>query len=293
MKLVQILLSISVVVFNTCLFGCQQPEIEYRKAHKYDAHGIVDLINDHGVNDNNKIVILPKLFRLEAMESAIEQDRIFVACNKENNAIVGYKKLFLLSNTPECVETLFQEIRCVGLDHEHRKHIDTAYFTSIDHYATRCVIDTSSIAYDMSDTYIYNGADFTHPDFRGNGINTHLTDKALELIKEATLEHIHTHTAKKLIMLYGLTQFNDYDNNNNGKSRTPGIMRSFVPFIKGIQETINEADAPILNASIRHDRYNAFMPTFDPDATECKPLSDEHSVPGYGNVLSYSLTNNK
>jgi GNAT superfamily N-acetyltransferase len=285
MKLVHALLNISVVVFNTCLFGCQQPEIEYRKAHSYDAHSIIDLINKHGVNDNDKIVILPELFRLKAIESAIEKGRIFVACNAQNNTIVGYKKLFLLSDTSECVDTLFQEIRCAGQESEP---IDTAYFTSTDNYSTRQRMYASSDTYAMSDTYIYNGADFTHPDFRGKGINTHLTDTALTLTKEATLEHIRTHQAKHLIMLYGLTRANDYDNDNNGKSRTPSIVRSFASFIHtSIQHTENST--PTLDTSIRHNRYKAFMPTFNPDATECKPLSDEYSVPGYGNVLSYSL----
>lgn len=286
MKLVQTLLS-SLVVFNTYLFGCQQPEIEYRKADKNDAQGIVNLINEHGVNDNDKIVILPQLFRLKAMEGAIEKGRIFVACDKHDNAIIGYKKLFLLSNTPECVETLFQEIRCMGQDSEH---IDTAYFTNTDQYATRCTTDTGDVTYNMSDTYIYNGADFTHPDFRGKGINTQLTETALALTKETVLECIRTNHAKQLIMFYGLTHSNDYDN-NNGKSRTPSIVRSFASYIQAhIHHT--EHESTLDNRSIRHDRYKAFMPTFDPQATECKPLSDEYSVPGYGNVLSHSLERN-
>lgn len=283
MKLVQTLFGLTIFFFSASVLGCQ-PIIEYRKAELNDAEGILSLINNYGVNDNDKIVILPKLFRLQAIESAIEKGRLFVACNKQNNAVIGYKKLFLLSDAQERTETLEQEIRCTG---DQSELVDTAYFSNVDKYRARCVADRSSIVCgDNSDTCVYNGADFTHPDFRARGINTNLTDTALGLIKESVRAHMDRNKAKRLIMVYGLTQPNDYDLDGNGGSRTSSIVRSFVSFIRGVIPFI-EDDIVTL---IQHNRYKAFMPTFDPNATECKPLSDEQAVAGFGNVLLYSLT---
>lgn len=283
MKLVQTLFGLTIFFFSASVLGCQ-PIIEYRKAQLQDAHSILSLINNYGVNDNKKIVILPKLFRLQAIESAIEKGRLFVACNKQNNAIVGYKKLFLLSDVQECAKTLEEEIRCTG---DYSELVDSAYFGNTDKYAARCVTDVSPVVYDQTvDVYIYNGADFTHPDFRARGINTNLTDTALTLIKDAVLAHMRFNQVKRLIMVYGLTDANDYDLDGNGGSRTASIVRSFVSFIRGVIPFI-EDDIVTL---IQHNRYKAFMPTFDPHATECKPLSDDQAVPGFGNVLLYSLT---
>ncbi len=36
-------------------------------------------------------------------------------------------------------------------------------------------------------------------------------------------------------------------------------------------------------------RYPAFMPTFDPESEELRPLPDDQSIPGYGNAIVYLL----
>jgi len=83
-------------------------------------------------------------------------------------------------------------------------------------------------------------------------------------------------------MIFGLTQANAGDEPGLPGDRTPSIARSFAQFIK----TIDQPTEPII---FTHNRYTAFMPTFDPKSETCRPLPDDQSIAGFGCVLSYLL----
>ncbi len=266
---------ISLYAFSA-LKGSEQLTVICEKAQSTDAACLDSLMLTEGINDKDKIVILPNKFRKKSIQSAIEQDRIFVArCNQE---IVGYKKLYLLSNAEECADLLRDEIRCVnGSLIDYSLHVRNG----VNQYARCNLAETSIPTYTDTALYIYDGADFTKATFRGKGINQDLTNKAFSMVQECTQRHIEETQASRLILVYGLTHLNDYNDRGEGKSRTPSIVSSFASFISTLTGTYPD--------EIRHYRYKAFMPTFDLEAQECIPNSDSEAVPGYGNVLEVTL----
>jgi GNAT superfamily N-acetyltransferase len=141
------------------LFNLTHTEIEYRKANIDDVPGLLDLINNYAIKDNDKIVILPEKFRANYIKELIEEEKIFVAMQTstssfpEKTEIIGYKKLFLFTDKDELDSTLINELHCKEL-------------------------------LDVNGAFIYDGSDFTHPDYRGRGINSNLTLFALDSIKD-------------------------------------------------------------------------------------------------------------
>ncbi|MBA3751846.1 hypothetical protein H0X06_03565 [Candidatus Dependentiae bacterium] len=274
---------------TTLLVGSEQLiskklSICYQQACLEDAQDIETLISDEATLDNDKIVILPKLFRLQALKNAIARGRFFIARNEEDGTIVGYKKLFLYGalDHEECVNVLQNEIRSLA---KPTQLIDVACFTDQDNYAHRHKKEPIDTTYsEGTDIYLYDGADFTKPSFRRKGINPALTNTAFSFVKkelcDTLMEKQNQHV--RLVILFGLTEFNDYDETGQGISRTPSIVRSCAAFVKECTGKSPE--------SILHYRYASCMPTFDPDAQECIPLPDEKAIPGYGNVLVIDLS---
>jgi hypothetical protein len=259
-------------------FGCHgvsdgvlKADFKYEKAQPKDAEGIDGLMSSEGIHDNKKIVILPHKFRKGAIESAIQSGRFFVARDRES--VVGYKKLFVMKNVEEQQDMLANEIRCVN-----GSLVDAFSYTGSE----SCRLSDPPLQkYHKRDLYIYDGADFTKKGHRGQRINPELTQRAFELIREDAKKLIQEKQAKRLILLYGLTHLNDYDDKGEGKSRTPSILKAFKVFAQSLTGTEPK--------EVLHYRYKAFMPTFDLDNQECKPRPDSESIPGYGNVLMVEL----
>jgi hypothetical protein len=142
-------------------------------------------------------------------------------------------------------------------------------------------LNPASQTYKKNAVYIYDGADFTKNLFRGQGINLELTKRAFECIREDAQRLIKESQATRLVLLYGLTYLNDYDDMGEGKSRSPSILKAFRAFAQSLTGTYVQ--------EVLHYRYKAFMPTFDLDSQECKPRPDSEAIPGYGNVLIVEL----
>ncbi len=283
MKMFQISLGFC-AVFYSCAYACQIPEIEFRKATPEDAESIVDLINRYGVQDNDKIVILPSLFRLMAVQKNIHAGRYYVAYDQMRKLVVGFKKFFVMDNPDERQEIAQQELRYTGRQAEL---VDQSMFVYLCDQVTKKPADAtvSKLFRDDEVVYIYNGGDFTHPspEYRGKGINTMLTRTALnDLRRTFDAQGCATH-AKAIACVYGLTHLNDYADNGSGKSRTPGLARLFGQFISGVVE----AREAII---IYHKRFRSCMPTFAQESLECVPLPDDQAIKGYGNVLYYILS---
>ncbi|HEV8053188.1 MAG TPA: hypothetical protein VGP47_11900 [Parachlamydiaceae bacterium] len=254
----------------------KQAAFNYAEALLGDADTIDALMSTEGIYDSNKIVILPHKFRKESIETAIKSGRYFVARNDEK--VIGYKKLFVMENADEQNEVLTKEIRCLS-----GTLIDTYSLSGMEkaELCRKQIFDPEPYIFKDNDVYIYDGADFTSNDFRGQGVNKKLTDRAFDLIKDNTRRLILEKQSERIILLYGLTYLNDYGLYGEGKSRTPSILDSFATFAHKLTGVYPE--------EVTHCRYKAFMPTFDPDNQECVSRGDKESIPGYGNILIINL----
>jgi hypothetical protein len=248
-------------------------EIKYRLATQEDTSRLLKLINTQAVHDSDKIVILPKKFRSIALESGIKKNRYFIA--EHNGQIIGYKKLFVMADEDEKADVLVNEIRCKNNDH-NRTFAGKIDAQGLFH------VEGSMHSDNCYNLCIYNGADFTVPEYRGKGINKQLTNTALVSLIDQVKKQMHENKPSAITMLYGITQANAGEVPGASSDRTPSIAQSFKFFLQKLE---NRQE----NISLIHHRYRAFKPSFDPESQECRPLADEYSIPGFGCVLTYEL----
>lgn len=260
--------------FN-CATGMQSCDnkIVYRTARQEDLDQLLELINTQAVYDRDKIVILPNKFRAGALQAGINKNRYFVA--EANGKIIGYKKLFLMADEKEKEDVLVNEIRCI--DNEHN-----CTFAGIIGNDDLFEQDGSIPSKQHFDLCIYNGGDFTCPAYRGKGINKQLTNQALLSLIEPVRQQIQEKKASAITMLFGLTKANAGEYPGAFADRTPSIVKSFRTFL-------NEFENCQSGVQLLHNRYRAFMPTFDPESQECVPLDDKHSVSGFGCILTHQM----
>ncbi len=248
-------------------------QYQYRQTIQSDVPALLELVNNEAIHDNKKIVILPKKFREEALRSAIQKQRFFVA--EDKGTIIGYKKLFMVLDESEREDILKNEIRCVN------NELNCTFAGYIDD-ANRLIKDDSVLP-DMNYSLpIYTGGDFTRGTHRGYGVNTHLTNFALFSLADKVKQHAYEKNAHYLALLYGVTKENAGDYPGASTDRTASISRSFKAFI----QVLENQKKPI---ALQHRRYGAFMPTFDPESPVLRPLPDEQSIPGFGCILLYQM----
>lgn len=247
--------------------GHLKAEYTYQQAHNEHLESLLTLINTHAIHDDKNIVILPKKFRKQSLEQAIAEKKIYVTLNKDNE-VIAYKKLYIIENASDKTNILTDELRCIGTHRQPK----TASFINTNHNDT-----PTPFMLDDQDVYIYNGGDFTHPNYRNKGINKELTHYALEQQRKK----INLQAMQRIILAYGLTKANA-GKDGNTPDRTPSIAKTFSTFIMDIT---NQSQDPALE----HHAFKAYMPTFDPDNQECKPRSDKHAIKGYGNLLIANL----
>ena len=124
------------------------------------------------------------------------------------------------------------------------------------------------------DLCIYTGADFTHPGYRGMGLNTQLTDYGFMSLKTKIVTFYQENNPHIISLVYGVTCSNE--------SRIKSISDAFKRFLKKLSN--DTVDQPLII-----NKYVATKPSFDLQATECIPLPDENAVPGFDVGLSYPL----
>ena len=266
-------LLLQVIVASAMQSPQQNDGIVYRVACQEDTLQLLQLINTQAIHDRDKIVILPKKFRLMALEAGIKKNRYFIAENAGH--IVGYKKLFLMTDEEEKKDVLAHEIRCIN------NECNCTFNGLIDKNGVFHENGSAQPNNDY-DLCIYNGGDFTLPTYRGKGINQQLTNYALMSLIGQVRQQMQKTKASAITMLFGLTQANAGQYPGSFSDRTSTIVKSFKIFLNEIENRQNES--PLI-----YHRYRAFMPTFDPESQECKPLADEYSIPGFGCVLTYQL----
>lgn len=251
--------------------------MEYRKATFQDIDSMVVLMNEEAHKDSDKIVIVPKAFRRNYVQDGIEKGRFFVAV-ASSEKIVGYKKLFGITDEFELNNILLDELRF-----QQDKHV-MSVLVAIDDL-NKSVIDYEPI--DIHNTfYIYNGADFTHPEYRNRGINNQLM---LHALGEVGDEYLRMEHKRKLALVYGLTKDNAGDDNDIVGGRTKGIVKEMISLVKVMAKKIGVPEP----ASLLLSRYTAYKPSFDPESSECIPLPDAESIPGYGCMIFCALRDEK
>src|SRR3990170_3490170 len=96
-----------VLLLVSFISSCTYGMYHYRQANEADVPTLLALLEHASNDDRNKIVILPEPFRAAALQSAIKKERLFVATT--DGAIIGYKKLFLISDQEEKNQLLQDE----------------------------------------------------------------------------------------------------------------------------------------------------------------------------------------
>jgi hypothetical protein len=273
-----ITLTATLICFNA---SAMEQTITYHKATQPDAKHILYVINEHGIKDRDKIVILPENFREGAINQAILNSRLYCA-KKGSDNVVAFKKLFIIKDIVELNDITENEIRCHG---QNNNFVDARIIdpinTKINYLSDKQVPSFSH----SNSVVIYFGGDYTIPSHRNQKINSHLTNYSFEEIKNDTIAIIQKNNLRQIVLLYGLTKANAGET-IDGIDRTPSIIKAFKQFINTIAVQCNYKT----NTPLYLSRYKAFMPTFDPEATECKPLPDDQAIPGYGNVIIFPLT---
>jgi ribosomal protein S18 acetylase RimI-like enzyme len=263
----------SALLFSSLVIAMEntQKDYSFSLATKNDSAAIVDLINTQATKDADKIVILPESFRLSAIANASNKERLFVARDiTQGEKIVAFKKLFLLTDNQERNEIMQDEIRCIGSKSESTfaGMIKKGAVTTLNTHPT----------FGQDDLYIYNGGDFTHPDYRKNGLNKELSQHAFSTIFS---DQLSKQSPARIHLLFGLVQANSGSNVGEKGDRAIPLADVFSNFIRQVYPNTKD------DISLTYHRYKAFMPTFDPTSSECKPLPDEKAIPGYGCILTY------
>lgn len=241
-------------------------------AQEKDLPGILALYEKAAINENDKekIVILPLQVREEKTRDAIAKKRLFVA--KINGVVVGFKKNYIVTDPSELQEILTQEFRFTENKTVSRRSVcvEKNIFSNTDFADT-------PYHFASAPTYIYTGADFTDPEYRGKGINTQLSLKALALV----MENIKADTMK---LVFGLAEHNaESAPEKDYIDRVPGIAKIFARVIQESYKT----DAPI---TFSHYKTRAYMPQFTYENGKLIISSDATSIPGFGNILAYRHT---
>jgi len=276
MKKFTVLLSFLLLLPYINAIAMESPIICYQATNDHIS-SIVSLINNHAINDNDKIVILPEKFRQSAIEDSISKKRLY--CATHNNTVIGFKKLHTITDENEFNDMAQNEIRCLG---DQSRLIQTTVFSS-DNTKSNLHINANFPWSLHNSIVIYTGGDFTQKDYRGQKINSFLMNYALASISDDIKNSIATNNKiNYIVMLYGLTKSNAGE--NGGIDRTPSIVRALR---KPVEEIF-----PNNKSNIIHKSYTAFMPTFNSKNNQCIPNPDEKSIPGYGNVLIFPLNNN-
>ena len=278
MKKFTLLTQFALSLLCTTTIAMEKYPIDYQQATNQHVQPIVDVINKYAVKDNTKIVILPEKFRSMAVKDDIAKKRLYCATSKQFNDVLAFKKLFIIDNEQEYDDITINEIRCTS---------NNQCLQTITLHPQDTPNPCKAMPFSFKDNaVIYFGGDYTIPAYRNQKINSSLTRHAFDSIKQDTIDIIKKNNFDNIVLLYGLTKANAGE--QGGIDRTPSIVRAFRKFAEQVSAQVLNEPAPEDNIII-HSRYAAFMPTFDPKSTECKPLPDDKSIPGYGNVLVFPL----
>lgn len=260
-------------------FNNSVDSVNYLKAQEVHLPYLLSIIEKipFGSDDRKKIVVLPEQFRSNTYLHDIEQGKFFLAMLNGNHCI-GYKKFFFIPKE-QLHDVLENEIRCIGSKCQPVDcYILKQECSEIVRLKTALPYTLTIDFFNEHPTF-YTGADYVEPSFRSQGICTRLYEVSLYHVFNQYKDILTN--AKYVSIVYGLAQDNDYSFDGSGKSRTSSIAKELIKAF---------LEQHIIVYSIIVARYKAYMPRFD---DEGNILSDEQSVPGYGNCLIFGLSSLK
>lgn len=269
-------------LFSTVSYSMHQDSYEFRLATIEDTTNLEHLLAASSSEDRQKIVVLPERIRHQALEGNIQKGRFFV-CYSAHHELIAAKKVFVLDDPQELNDTLIHEIRAQDTDQQYKtpeEHIvlNVAHDTATD--LGKAPTNLPNIAETL---FIYNGADYTHPDHRRKGINTQLTAYALAFLRNTSYEAL-LNNKTTLCLLYGLVIGSS--KGTIAQTRTTSIARAFAHELSCIQSLFNQ-DPGDESINLSCARFPAFKPEFDQE--NCTVLPDEQCVPGHGYLLSHQF----
>lgn len=251
--------------------------VHYSQAFLPDLEPLVLLVKNIGTQDPDdlkKVVKLPEQFIPLSLEQDINLNKLFIATLGQK--IVGFKKLFILNNQKESDEILANEIRCIG---DAATLVDFSIILYNYNFLREPVYKKNvEFKKEESDLTVYTGADYVIPELRKKNIAKGLYAHSLSTV----FSSINFALYKRLVLVYGLSQFNDFNEQSEGVSRTPYIVASVMLALSKLNLSINK--------EIQHYRFKSIMPQFIKNSQSLVLLPDEKGIPGFGNVLVFVLS---
>ncbi len=265
----------AIILFASFSYAMQP---DYRQATEKDVDQIDHFLATIDAKDAKNLVILPDSMRKTKLLEAIQKNRFFVASIKE--AVIAFKKLFPITDE-ELPKTLNGELCAIDEDGHYRAPALAASLRIHDGTRVDTARPTHLPPLDQS-MFIYDGTDYTHPNFRHRGINGELTAYALKSLRDYVVKTLRDQKKNTLCLLYGLVTNDDAkDAGDLLKTRTKDIAPVFGAEVAGIRAAFGRSAGPI---NLDCARFPASKPEFDKDGNL---LPD--GTPGYGYLLSHTF----
>src|SRR5690348_13505642 len=108
------ILSFLFILFFCPISAMEKSEIQIHQAYDYDIQQIIQLMNNHAIEDCNKRVIVLEKFRESAIHNDVTKNRLYVAKDPCSNNVIAFKKFFIVTDPQEFTDIIEQEICCAG-----------------------------------------------------------------------------------------------------------------------------------------------------------------------------------
>lgn len=261
--------------------------IVFQQATDDDVPQLLELYAGFKPDDADRLVVFPLEVRELFLNKAIKAGRVFVAkdTTKAGAPIVSFCKLFMVEAKDELLNIVKDELAALSAAMKASKPVKAVQLSCPVSFATdfkivpvEAVDDVDDYVLNLSDTYVYYGGSYTHPDYRKNGICTSLERYALSVVQPAVVARLQA-LGGNLFYVYGVVQAN-----YRGFAR----HRSFAQFAHAVGLKLGVQDGSTDAIELTFHAFNACKPTFYMDGPDLK-LALEEKGRGYGCFLSCNM----
>lgn len=269
-KFCTLLLNILLFVSSACA------EIIYREAKSNDISGILSLYENMPQESKKNLFLFPTLeLQKKAILKNIEKKRLVIALDGLN--IIGFAKNFFAFEE-ELEEILHDELaiiknettleQCLAYKTYEitKKQNSFELFQPTEQSTDNLVVLNSCLKQKKSSIFIYTGGYYTHPNYRGKGINTQLCLYQLESIFKTIKEKMKKEKITYIALLYGQVLAN---------TKHVGMVREFATCL---QSTL------ISNFTLHHYLFKATKPELQEINGELKIVFLSENE-GRGNIV--------
>jgi len=277
-----LLLSALLITVTGAITRATEQQITFHKATETNILQIINFIDTHAAQKQDKKIDFPKNYKRSIIHSQIANNKLYYATNK--NSIIAFKKLFIINDSNFYQYIAECEIRCKG----SKITRENSYI--IENNISKNTSEPSP-CYEFNNSLIIS----LGKDFAGNytiategkdELNYDLLSYAFQSIQEDTVSTIQKKNPLYIVLLYVLTKENDVINND--LNQNPAIIQAFNNFIKKVIDKCYYT----YNNQLYHNIYKTFVSTYDPNSNDRLPLPDDQSMAGDGNELIYTIVNN-